>query len=296
MKLKSPVRFIIIVVTLLVIIWMFYNFFIALQTGEPFSFFGNGQGGEEQIKTFVVAGVDEDGYRTDLILLCQVNRQDGEIDVLQIPRDTKIENKRNDKKINSAYYSGFDVMAAEIEQVTGLYPEHYAMVSFDGFQDIVDAIGGVTVDVPIRMQYEDPAQDLVIDLQPGKQKLNGEKAEMYMRFRKGSDGKGYPDGDVGRLAAQKELYDAVAKKMLSPAGILRAPAVFSAIKKNTETNFTSGEIFGLMKDVMLIGKDNVHIHSVPGSGKYIGRVSYFVHDKTATKKLIQDEFVMNSGK
>ena len=295
MKLKSPVRFIIVVVTILVVIWMFYNFIIALQTGEPFSFFGNSKGGSDSVKTFVVAGVDEDGYRTDLILLCQVNRRDKAVNVLQIPRDTKIENKRSDKKINSAYYSGFDVMSKEIEQVTGLRPEHYAMVSFDGFQDIVDAVGGVTVDVPIRMEYNDPAQDLVIDLQPGKQKLDGEKAEMFMRYRKGNDGTGYPDGDIGRLTAQKELYNAVAKKLLSPVGIVRAPAVFSAVKKNTETDFTAGEILGLMKDVMLIGKDPVSIYSVPGEGKYIGGVSYFVHDKTATKKLVQEHFVLDAG-
>ena len=67
------------------------------------------------------------------------------------------------------------------------------------------------------------------------------------------------------------------------------------MKKNTETDFTAGEILGLMKDVMLIGKDHVSIYSVPGEGKYIGGVSYFVHDKTATKKLVQEHFVLDAG-
>ena len=293
MRLKSPVRLIVAIVTVLVIIWMCYNFIIALQTGEPFSFFGVGSARSDSVKTFVVAGVDEDGYRTDLILLCQVNRRDNTVNVLQIPRDTKIENKRNDKKINSAYYSGFDVMSSEIEQVTGLRPDNYVVVGFDGFCDIVDALGGVTVDVPIRMEYDDPVQDLHIDLEQGVQKLDGEKAEMFMRFRKGNNGGGYPDGDVGRLEAQKQLYSAISKKLLSPIGILRAPGVFFAIKNNTDTDFTGGEMFGLMKDVAVIGKNNINIFTLPGEGKYIGGASYFVHDKSKTQELMREYFVLD---
>lgn len=290
MRIKSPVRFIVAIVTVLIIIWMCYNFVIALQTGETFSFFGNGMRSGDA-ETFVVAGVDEDGYRTDLILLCQINRADKRIQILQIPRDTRVNNKRNDKKINSAYYSGFDVMSREIAQVTGITPEHYVMVGFGGFQEIVDAVGGVTLEIPFAMKYDDPAQDLHIDLPAGKQKLDGEKAEMYMRYRKGNDGNGYAEGDVGRLSAQKELYNAVGDKLLSPLGLLRLPAVYSAVKKNTETNFTGGEIFGIMKDVMRIGKDRVTIDTLPGSGKYVGGVSYFVYDAKATEKLVAEKFI-----
>ncbi len=290
MRIKSPVRFIVAIVTVLIIIWMCYNFVIALQTGETFSFFGNGMRSGDA-ETFVVAGVDEDGYRTDLILLCQINRADKRIQILQIPRDTRVNNKRNDKKINSAYYSGFDVMSREIAQVTGITPEHYVMVGFDGFQEIVDAVGGVTLEIPFAMKYDDPAQDLHIDLPAGKQKLDGEKAEMYMRYRKGNDGNGYAEGDVGRLSAQKELYNAVGDKLLSPLGLLRLPAVYSAVKKNTETNFTGGEIFGIMKDMMRIGKDRVTIDTLPGSGKYVGGVSYFVYDAKATEKLVAEKFI-----
>ena len=290
MRIKSPVRFIVAIVTVLIIIWMCYNFVIALQTGETFSFFGNGMRSGDA-ETFVVAGVDEDGYRTDLILLCQINRADKRIQILQIPRDTRVNNKRNDKKINSAYYSGFDVMSREIAQVTGITPEHYVMVGFGGFQEIVDAVGGVTLEIPFAMKYDDPAQDLHIDLPAGKQKLDGEKAEMYMRYRKGNDGNGYAEGDVGRLSAQKELYNSVGDKLLSPLGLLRLPAVYSAVKKNTETNFTGGEIFGIMKDVMRIGKDRVTIDTLPGSGKYVGGVSYFVYDAKATEKLVAEKFI-----
>ncbi len=293
MKMKHPGRMAVLIVTVFVVIWMCYNFVVALLTGETFSFLGNGASRKGVAETFVVAGIDEGGYRTDLILLCQVNRRDGEINVLQIPRDTRINNRRNDKKINSAYYSGFDVMAEEIEQVTGIEPTHYVMVDFAGFRDIVDAVGGVTIDVPFDMVYEDPVQDLVIDLEEGKQKLNGEEAEMYMRYRQGSDGNGYAEGDVGRLTAQQELYSAVADKLLTPAGIFRIPKVYSAVKKCTETDFSNGQIFGLMIDVFKAGKDNIKMHMLPGEGRYIGGGSYFVPDKEAAEELMQEYFVLD---
>lgn len=291
MRLKSPVRLTIVIVTALVIIWMVYNFFIALQTGEKFSMFGNGRSNNE-VETFVVAGVDADGYRTDLILLCQVNNPDNSINILQIPRDTKVNNNRNDKKINSAYYSGFDTMSEEIKSITGIKPEHYVTVSFEGFKDIVNALGGVEVNVPIRMQYEDPVQKLKIDLKPGKQKLNGKKAEMFMRFRKNNDGTGYPEGDMGRLKAQQEFYSAVSDKLFSPIGALKSPAIFLAIKSNTTTNFKTGELFGVMRDALAIGKENVNIFTLPGEGKYIGGVSYFVPDKNQTAAIVKENFVV----
>lgn len=291
MKLRSPVRLVIVIVTLLVIIWMCYNFVIALQTGETFSFFGNGKNQNGPINTFVVAGIDEGGYRTDLIMLCQVNRTDDKVSILQIPRDTKVKNRRLDKKINSAYHSGFEAMSEEIYSVTGIRPDHYIMVSFNAFKDIIDALGGVEVNIPIQMSYHDPVQDLNIDLKPGKQKLNGEEAEMYMRFRKNDDGTGYSNGDIGRLEAQQQLYYAVSDKMFSLKGVLHIPSVFFAVKKHTDTDYTAGELFGIMKDVMIIGKDNIDVFTLPGEGKYVGGVSYFVPYENQTKKIIEENFV-----
>ncbi|MEG2670325.1 MAG: LCP family protein, partial [Oscillospiraceae bacterium] len=173
MKMKSPVRFIIVLLTAIIVIWMCYNFAIALKTGQKFSFFGNNS---DEVTNFVVAGVDEDGYRTDLILFCQLDSAKNKLHIMQVPRDTKIQNNRNDKKINSAYFSGIDCLKSEIESVIGLKAEHHVIITFDAFSNLIDALGGVKIDVPIRMKYEDPTQNLNIDLQPGVQVLDGEHA------------------------------------------------------------------------------------------------------------------------
>ncbi len=286
MRVKSPVRLTIAIITVTIIIWMCCNFVIALISGQKFSILGNTLG--DGIETFVVAGVDEEGYRTDLILLCQTNRKENTVRILQIPRDTWVDNKRNDKKINSAYYSGFDVLAEEIYQITGVRPEHSVMVSFAAFRDIIDAAGGVTVNVPMDMHYEDPYQDLLIDLKKGKQKLDGEHAEMYMRYRSG-----YTTGDIGRLSAQQELYQGIADKLLTPWGLLRMPAVSFAVKRHTTTDMSGGKMSSLLRDMVVIGKDNVEILTLPGEGKYIGGGSYFAHYPGQTKKMMQEHFVLS---
>ncbi len=285
-KLKYPGRFITFLLLAAIIVWMITNFVIALFTGQKFNILGNGG---QTVRNIVVAGVDEGGYRTDLILLCQINKHTGETNILQIPRDTKVTNRRNDKKINSAYFSGFECMSNEIEQITGIKPEEYVVVSFNAFSKIIDSMGGVVVDVPVDMYYTDPIQNLTIDLKKGRQRLTGKKAQMFMRFRQNNDGTGYVNGDTDRIEAQKLLYEAVAKRMLSPAGILRAPFVFGSVLKNCDTNMTSGDIFAVCKDVLGYGA-KVNLHTLPGGGRYIGGGSYFVYDTIETANIIDEYF------
>lgn len=244
------------------------------------------------VTNLLVAGVDVDGYRTDLILFVQVDNINGRVSVLQIPRDTKVDNNRRDKKINSAYFSGIDTLNKEVESVIGMKADFFATITFDAFREIVDALGGVTIDVPIDMNYHDPVQGLTIELEAGKQKLDGEHAMMFMRFRKNDDGTGYARGDVDRNAAQKEFYSAVMKKALSPIGIIKAPVLYSTIMKYTTTDLNNAEVRELMTDVFKIGKSNINIYQLPGESKYINNISYFVYDKKETKALMQENFYM----
>ncbi len=242
------------------------------------------------VTNILVAGVDIDGYRTDLILMVQVNNIDKKISILQIPRDTRVTNNRNDKKINSAYFSGVETMKNEVKSVTGLSTDFFATITFDAFKEIVDALGGVTIDVPIDMNYHDPVQGLTIELSAGRQKLDGEHAMMFMRFRKNDDGTGYAMGDIDRNAAQAEFYSAVMKKALSPIGIIKSPFIYSAVMKNTTTDLNNAEVRELMLDVFKIGKKNISIYQLPGEAKYIGSASYYVADEDETEALVEANF------
>lgn len=283
MKRKSPLNRIISIVLLIVFVVVGFNI------GK--SIFGdNAKSRLTDVTNILVAGVDIDGYRTDLILFVQVNNIDKKVSVLQIPRDTKVDNKRRDKKINSAYFSGIDTLKNEVESVIGMRADFFATITFDAFKEIVDTLGGVTIDVPIDMNYHDPIQGLTIELEAGRQKLDGEHAMMFMRFRKNDDGTGYAMGDIDRNAAQKQFYSAVMKKALSPVGIIKAPWLYSTIMENTTTDLNNAEVRKLMFEVFSIGKDNIGIYQLPGESKYVNNISYFVHDKEETKKLMDENF------
>lgn len=247
----------------------------------------------EVIQNFVVAGVDADGTRTDLILLCCYDFSDDSLDVLQIPRDTKVATKRPDKKINSAYGTNrkTEALFDDIQSLTGVRPEKYITVTFEGFRKLIDAIGGVEVEVPSRMYYTDPEQNLVIDLQAGKQILDGRHAEMFMRFRQNNDGSGYANGDVDRLAVQQKFYQAVQEKLLSVKNVLNAPEFLSIATESVATDFTNEEILKYLGRVPNITVDKVDIYSLPGEGGYDKNgVSYFFPDKAEIERLMKGKF------
>ena len=295
MKVKSPLRLAVSIVILLMIIYAGYAGAVSIMTGKPVSFgfwSRSGTAKNENAVNFVVAGTDKQGFLTDLILLCRYDAAANTAAAIQIPRDTKVDNKRYDKKINSAYGSsgGIETMYDEIESVTGIRPEKYVIVSFEGFRELIDAIGGVEFDVPMRMYYTDPVQNLVIDLQPGKQLLDGRHAEMFMRFRSG-----YTNGDIDRNAAQKEFYQAALDKLLSGGTVLKAPKILGIVNKNVKTDFSGSDIMKYIGKIPKLKKENIHIASLPGEGGYEKNksgqdVSYFFYDKDKTAELIKTYF------
>ena len=295
MKVKSPLRLTVAILILLMLVYTGIAGAISIITGKPmqFGFWSKGNARAEKIQDFVVAGTDEDGIRTDLILFCRYNLTDNAITALQIPRDTLVETNRYDKKINSAYGTAekeqrlFD----EIEQVVGIRPQKYVVVSFKAFRELIDAIGGVEVDVPIRMYYTDPVQNLTIDLYPGLQVLNGRRSEMFMRFRHNNDGTGYPNGDIDRIAAQKGFYQAAMNKLLSGSTILKVPKIMGIISNNVRTDFTGEEIMRYISKIPSFSMEKVKILTLPGEGGYgENGVSYFFHDKKETELLVKENF------
>ncbi len=297
MRLKSPLRLAVAIVILLMLIYVGLSGAISIITGNPMNlaFWRSDKVADDKILDVLVAGTDEDGYRTDLILLCRYNMTDNKVSALQIPRDTRIEdNGRSDKKINSSYSTPEkeQTLFDEIEMLTGIRPERHVIVSFKAFRQLIDAIGGVEVNVPIRMYYHDPFQNLSIDLFPGTQVLNGRQSEMFMRFRYNDDGTGYPNGDIDRIAAQKKFYEAALDKLLSGKTILKVPKILGIITENVKTDFTGEDIMKYIGEIPSFKMENINILTLPGEGAYADDgVSYFFHDKEATRLLLDEYFV-----
>ncbi len=184
----------------------------------------SGSAASDRITRFLLLGCDASGMRTDSILLVSVNETQSQANIIQIPRDTYAEyTDRDYKKLNGAMSAlGARGMKDFLSAALGVKIHYFVVLKLAFFRDLVDAIGGVDVDVPMDMEYEDPAQDLIIHLPQGRTHLDGEQAEQFVRYRSG-----YADADLGRLDAQKLFLRAFAKqcKSLSAGAILRVLGV-----------------------------------------------------------------------
>ena len=175
--------------------------------------------------TILVAGTDEGGYRTDSMLLLNIDRTEKAIHLVSIPRDTLIYCEYSVPKINSAYgwagggEAGMQELLLRVSEIIGFEPAGYAVVDLSVFEQLVDLMGGVTFDVPVDMHYSDPTQGLNIDLQAGTQRLNGEQAMQVARFRSG-----YATADLGRRAADCRCLHGAARSACASAVCLRCRA------------------------------------------------------------------------
>ena len=168
--------------------------------------------------------------------------------------------------------------------------DYYAQVNIKGFRGIVDAIGGVDLNVPRRMYYKDEYQDLYIDLYPGYQHLDGNKAEQFVRFRS------YVGGDVDRLDAQKIFMDAFLDKLIS-VGVTKIDPIMDIVEENLYTSVTFDGLVTLAR--LVINMDlstDVKMHTLPGAGQYVNGISYYLVDKQASCELINSEFNVYTSK
>ena len=272
-----------------------------------------GEKKKEINKNIAILGVDKDGIRTDVIFVANLNSKTNKVNVLSIPRDTKVNwsEEQKDKlreikgysrsvsKINEmTAYSGIenirDFTINEIENILGIKIDNYVLVNLSTFRDIVDAVGGVEVDVPEfkgrGLHYDDYEQNLHIHLDPGVQTLNGEQAEGLVRFRKDNYGNSYTEGDKGRIGVQQLFLEAFANKVLSPDIIPNLYNIISTLFANVTTDIRLTEIPTYLSYLDNFKVENIAFHIVDGEGRMEDGVSYYFIDYDKLDETIQQVF------
>ena len=170
--------------------------------------------------TFLLAASNQSSGNADTIIVASYDTEAQKVGMVSVPRDTLLESG----KINAAYHKGPENLRDTVSNLLGVPIDYYVAVDVDGFVALVDELGGIEFDVPVRMSFDDPTQDLHIHYQPGLQHLTGEDVLKVARCRNNSDGPGsypdnlygaYPDGDIGRTRTQQQLIAAILKKALS---------------------------------------------------------------------------------
>ena len=234
----------------------------------------------------LIAVNDEGDSRSDTIILIGYNSVNKQITTVNIPRDTiisipdewwpimvknypVIKNDNKDmKQINVlTYYGnerGMEFLETYLEDLLNVKIDYYAHFNLAGFRHLIDSVGGIEFDVPIRMKYSDPSQNLYIDLQPGLQVLDGAKAEQLLRFRKDNYNRGYERGDLQRIEVQQDFMKVFFKKIVNIDSILSNPkAYYDTLKQYIDTNFGLSDALKYLPELKNLDTTNINTYTIP---------------------------------
>lgn len=231
------------------------------------------------VSTILLAGTDQDGTRTDTLMLLTADRSNGMLSLVSIPRDTLVNGSYNIPKINSVYGAnnggaeGIEMLMTRVAECIGFRPDGYILIQMSGLEALVDTMGGVTFDVPVDMYYNDPTQDLFINLTAGRQTLSGKEAMGVLRYRAG-----YADADLGRVQVQRSFLSAAIDQLISLEGIAKAPQLLSVLLSHTDSDLTTAHYLWLAETALLADHGNIQTATLPGSARNIYGGSYYVLD------------------
>ena len=218
------------------------------------------------VYTFLLVGTDMDDGNTDTIMVATYDTVNQKISIMSIPRDTMINKSWDIKKINSVYSrEGMKGLFDSVEKLIGFRPDFYVKVDLNMFVELVNLVGGVEFYVPQDMKYDDPQQDLHIDLKEGKQVLDGEKAMQLVRFR------GYAEGDIRRVAVQQDFLKALIKECLNIKHWGKIKAYINLAMENIQTDLGFGSVVWFAANVMglneapMLKMSDVYTCTLPGN-------------------------------
>lgn len=253
---------------------------------------------------FLVLGHDRAALLTDVIMLINYNSNTSSVTLLQFPRDTYVSYDVPTHKINATFSTYFNQalnngqdretarmtalenLADMFEETLGITIYKSAIMNLDGFVNIVDAFGGVEMNVPYDLYYTDEAQGLYINLKAGYQTLNGAQAEQFVRYRAG-----FLQADLGRENAQKIFMSAFlqkAKNSVSLSNVGTLTNVATEVIDNLTTNITVSDLVYFAKSLLgNVDLSNIKMMTAPGSAlnnEYGG--SYYVINRAALLDII----------
>ncbi|MCJ8281945.1 MAG: LCP family protein, partial [Rivularia sp. ALOHA_DT_140] len=198
---------------------------------------------------------------SDVMLLIRFDPINNKVTMLSIPRDTRTEIEGYGlRKINAANrLGGAYLSATSVSNLLENVDIHgYVRINVLGVGKLIDALGGVTVNVPKDLKYQDDSQHLYINLKAGKQHLDGDKALQLLRFR--NDGR----GDIGRIERQQMVIQALIEQALNPATLLRSPMILSTVKENIDTNLTLDSLLTLVNFGVRTNRSDIEMVTLPG--------------------------------
>lgn len=258
--------------------------------GESASLFSHaGEGSGRDAYDLLLLGQDEAAELTDVVILVHVDVEAGRMCLAQIPRDTYLRyTNRSYKKINGAVKTagGAVALCEVLERALPVTIDGYVLLDLACVRDAVDLLGGVEVDVPCDMDYEDPTQGLSIHLKKGKALLSGEEAVHFVRYRAG-----YVRGDLGRVDAQK-LFLAAFLEAATHVDMGDLPRLAALIVRSVDTDLPLDLVLSLLLAARNIPADSITLLTLPGEEMRSAKSGawYYVLSRAGTAEVMETQF------
>lgn len=231
----------------------------------------------------LVLGLDQVGEakRSDAILIASI--KEGDVKVISIPRDLRVKFPDGRlRKINAAYADGGVGLTRKVVSDFLDIPVHFHIItSYEGFEQIIDLLGGVTLTIEKPLKYEDKAQKLFINLPAGTQKLTGKQALDYVRFRDET-------GDWGRIKRQQALIKALLAKGIQLKDFDTLKGLIAAAYRYIDTNMALIDMYELAKKLMGLREDQVALKQIPARPVTAEGVNFLEPDIVKTAELVSE--------
>ena len=238
--------------------------------------------------SFLLIGTDkrpgeESSYNADSIIVASLDPKTKLISLLSIPRDTRVTlpGSKSYYKINAVpKLKGIPELEKQVTGLTGIKLNGYVLTNFAGFKDIIDTLGGITIDVEKDMKYETgDKEDGYINLKAGVQELDGSKALQYARYRDNTT------ADIGRTARQQKVLTTAGKKMLEPATILKLPKLVPQLMKTVETDLSLKDLLTLAGAAKSFDDATIVTQTLPGDAIMLDGLSYWEVNRDKAKEV-----------
>ncbi len=239
----------------------------------------------------LILGVDDNpevkdmwaGTRTDTIILANFDPKTKSVNAISIPRDSKVflAGNKGINKINSAHaIGGVEMTKKTIEKTLGIKVHKYVLVHEGIVKALVDALGGVDVYIEKPMHYRDRTAHLTINFDKGMQKLSGQKAIEYLRFRHDQM------GDIGRTQRQQWFVRALVKTLQDPKTLPKIPELISIAREYIKTDISVAEMTQYVDFIRQMDLSKTEIATLPGQPNQRGYISYWILDPEKTQEVI----------
>ncbi len=237
----------------------------------------------------LLLGIDErknDIGRSNVTCVVTVDTDAKNISMLWIPRDSRVNIPGQEwNKIGHAYsYGGHQLSEQTVSDLLGIPIDYFMVINMDGFKKVIDALGGVDINVDKRMYYYDPYDagevdnNGLIDLHPGMQHMDGNTALEYVRFRHDEM------GDIGRIERQQKFAKALLADVINPSVITKIPNVIKEANSVFKTDMPVSEMLSLTTVINDVYNQGLKTYTVPGKPVYIDNISYWLPDIAAMRK------------